>query len=207
NQVPFREDGPLVLGATTKGRWSYACSKALDEFLALAYWREKKLPTPIVRPFYTPGPPPTGRDGTGISPILTPTPARPPPPVYGDGQQSRCFAYVGDVVGALIQLMDHPAAVGQVFNIGSTEEITITELARRVKRLANSPSEIVFVPYDQAYEPGFEDMPRRIPDVSKVRNLVGFRPTRDLDAIIQRVIDYYLKQPSFTSSRPLIAAA
>ena len=188
--VPFREDGNLVMGATTKGRWSYACSKAIDEFLALAYWREKKLPTVIVRLFNTVGPRQTGQYGMVIPTFVKQALAGRPITVYGDGTQSRCFGYVGDVVGALIQLMDHPAAVGNVFNIGSNEEITILELAQRVKELTHSQSEIVFVPYDEAYEEGFEDMPRRIPDINKVRELVGFQPKMRLDGILQTVIDY-----------------
>jgi UDP-glucose 4-epimerase len=188
NQVPFREDGNLVLGATTKGRWSYACSKAIDEFLALAYWREKKLPTIIVRLFNTIGPRQTGRYGMVIPTFVEQALASRPITVYGDGTQSRCFAFVGDVVDALIKLMEHPDAVGQVFNIGSHEEVTILELARRVKSLTNSRSEIVFIPYDAAYEPGFEDMPRRVPDISKVSALVGYRPSRKLDEIVQTII-------------------
>src|SRR6516225_9350041 len=151
-QVPFREDGPLVLGATTKGRWSYACSKALDEFLALAYWREKKLPVIIARLFNTVGPRQTGRYGMVIPTFVKQALAGRPITVHGDGTQSRCFGYVGDVVGALIKLMDHPAAVGEVFNIGSNEEVTIAEVARTVKAAANSSSEIVFIPYGEAYE-------------------------------------------------------
>jgi UDP-glucose 4-epimerase len=216
NQVPFREDGPLVMGATTKGRWSYACSKALDEFLALAYWREKKLPTIIARLFNTVGPRQMGQYGMVIPTFVTQALAGWPITVYGDGSQSRCFAYVADVVGALLGLMDHPAAVGQVFNIGSTEEVTMVELAWRVKALTRSRSEVVFVPYDQAYEPGFEDMPRRVPDISKISALVGFRPTRGLDEIIRSVIAYYIDLPSPTGARrsapaqplpPLIADA
>jgi UDP-glucose 4-epimerase len=188
--VPFREDGNLVMGATTKGRWSYACSKAIDEFLALAYWREKKLPTIVVRLFNTVGPRQTGQYGMVIPTFVKQALAGRPITVYGDGKQSRCFGYVGDVVGALIQLMDNNAAVGNVFNIGSNEEITILDLAQRVKELTHSHSEIVFVPYDEAYEEGFEDMPRRIPDITKVRELVGFQPKMTLDGILQSVIDY-----------------
>jgi len=193
-QVPFREDGNLVMGATTKGRWSYACSKAIDEFLALAYWREKKLPTIVVRLFNTVGPRQTGQYGMVIPTFVKQAMAGRPITVYGDGQQSRCFGYVGDVVGALIKLMEHPEAVGQVFNIGSNEEVTILELAKRVKELTNSTSEIIFVPYDEAYEEGFEDMPRRIPDISKTNALVGFRPEMKLDGILQQVISYYSGQ-------------
>jgi len=188
--VPFREDGNLVMGATTKGRWSYACSKAIDEFLALAYWREKKLPTVVVRLFNTVGPRQTGQYGMVIPTFVKQALAGRPITVYGDGKQSRCFGFVGDVVGALIKLMDHKDAVGNVFNIGSNEEISILQLAQRIKELTQSDSEIVFVPYDEAYEEGFEDMPRRIPDISKVRNLVGFEPKMSLDGILQTVIDF-----------------
>lgn len=190
SDVPFREDGNLVMGATTKGRWSYACSKAIDEFLALAYWREKKLPTIVVRLFNTVGPRQTGQYGMVIPTFVKQALAGRPITVFGDGKQSRCFGYVGDVVGALINLMEQKDAVGQVFNIGSNEEITILELAQRIKELTNSSSEIVFVPYDEAYEEGFEDMPRRIPDISKVGQLVGFRPKMSLDGILKSVIDY-----------------
>ena len=188
--VPFREDGNLVMGATTKGRWSYACSKAIDEFLALAYWREKKLPTIVVRLFNTVGPRQTGQYGMVIPTFVKQALAGRPITVYGDGKQSRCFGYVGDVVEALINIMDHNDAVGNVFNIGSNEEISILQLAQRVKELTHSDSEIVFIPYDEAYEEGFEDMPRRIPDITKVKELVGFQPRMSLDGILQTVIDY-----------------
>lgn len=194
--VPFREDGNLVMGATTKGRWSYACSKAIDEFLALAYWREKKLPTTIVRLFNTVGPRQTGRYGMVIPTFVRQALAGRPITVYGDGKQTRCFGYVGDVVGALIKVMDHPDAVGQVFNIGSTEEISIFALAEKVKELTGSKSEIVFMPYDEAYEEGFEDMPRRVPDISKIKQLVGFHPEMALDGILQSVISFHSGQPS-----------
>lgn len=188
--VPFREDGNLVMGATTKGRWSYACSKAIDEFLALAYWRERKLPTIVVRLFNTVGPRQTGQYGMVIPTFVKQALAGRPITVYGDGKQTRCFGYVGDVVGALIKLMDHDEAVGQVFNIGSNEEITILDLAQRIKKLTRSDSEIVFVPYDEAYAEGFEDMPRRVPDIAKVHELVGFRPEMTLDGILQSVMEY-----------------
>jgi UDP-glucose 4-epimerase len=189
--VPFKEDGNLVMGATTKGRWSYACSKAIDEFLALAYWREKKLPTTIVRLFNTVGPRQTGRYGMVIPTFVKQALAGRPITVYGDGKQTRCFGYVGDVVGALIKLMDTPDSVGQVFNIGSTEEISILQLAEKVKALTHSDSEIAFVPYDEAYEEGFEDMPRRVPDTSKINQLVGFKPALALDGILETVINYH----------------
>lgn len=194
--VPFREDGNLVMGATTKGRWSYACSKAIDEFLALAYWREKKLPTIIVRLFNTVGPRQTGRYGMVIPTFVKQALAGRPITVYGDGKQTRCFGYVGDVVGALIKLMDHSEAVGQVFNIGSNEEISIVQLAEKVRKLTGSDSEIVFVPYDEAYEEGFEDMPRRVPDITKVNKLVGFRPDMSLDGILESVINFESGRPN-----------
>jgi UDP-glucose 4-epimerase len=194
--VPFKEDGNLVMGATTKGRWSYACSKAIDEFLALAYWREKKLPTTIVRLFNTVGPRQTGRYGMVIPTFVKQALASRPITVYGNGKQTRCFGYVGDVVEALIKLMDHADSVGQVYNIGSIEEISIAKLAEKVKELTNSDSEIVFVPYDEAYEEGFEDMPRRVPDTSKIKKLVGFQPKMKLEGILQSVIDYHRGRPS-----------
>ena len=193
-EVPFREDGNLVMGATTKGRWSYACSKAIDEFLALAYWREKKLPTVIVRLFNTVGPRQTGQYGMVIPTFVKQALAGRPITVYGSGKQSRCFCYVGDVVGALMRLMEEQKAVGEVFNVGSNQEITILDLARKVKELTNSESEIVFVPYDEAYEEGFEDMPRRIPDISKVNTLVGFRSQMPLEGILKTVIDFHSGQ-------------
>jgi UDP-glucose 4-epimerase len=193
-EVPFREDGNLVLGATTKGRWSYACSKAIDEFLAIAYWREKKLPTVVVRLFNTVGPRQTGQYGMVIPTFVKQALSGRPITVYGDGTQTRCFGYVGDVVKALVKLMDHPSAVGQVFNIGSNEEVTIKALAERVKYLTNSDSEIVYVPYDEAYEEGFEDMPRRVPDINKVSALVGFHPEMSLDGILKSVINYHSGQ-------------
>ena len=194
--VPFREDGNLVMGATTKGRWSYACSKAIDEFLALAYWREKKLPTTIVRLFNTVGPRQTGRYGMVIPTFVKQALAGRPITVYGDGKQTRCFGYVGDVVSALIRLMDTADSVGQVFNIGSTEEISILQLAEKVKELTRSRSEIVFVPYDEAYEEGFEDMPRRVPDTSKINQLVGFKPEMTLAGILETVISFHRGRPA-----------
>jgi UDP-glucose 4-epimerase len=191
SEVPFREDGNLVMGATNKGRWSYACSKAIDEFLALAYWREKKLPTIVVRLFNTVGPRQTGQYGMVIPTFVKQALAGRPITVYGSGKQSRCFCYVGDVVGALVKLMDSDDSVGDVFNIGSNQEISILDLAKRVKELTDSDSEIVFVPYDEAYEEGFEDMPRRIPDVSKVNKLISFKPEKKLDEILQAVIEFH----------------
>jgi len=193
-QVPFREDGNLVMGATTKGRWSYACSKAIDEFLALAYWREKKLPSIVVRLFNTVGPRQTGRYGMVIPTLVKQALSGRPLTVFGSGEQTRCFGYVADVVGALVKLMDHAGAVGEVFNIGSNEEVSIKRLAERIKEMTNSDSDIVYVPYGEAYEEGFEDMPRRVPDISKISALIGYKPTTSLDGILRQVIDYHAGQ-------------
>jgi UDP-glucose 4-epimerase len=190
NKVPFGEDDDLVLGPTAKSRWSYACSKALDEFLALAYWREKHVPVVIVRLFNTVGPRQTGRYGMVIPNFVRQALRDQPITVFGDGNQSRCFSWVGDVVGALIRLAEHPDAVGQVFNVGGDEEISIGGLANRVKAVTGSRSPIEFVDYTRAYEDGFEDMPRRVPDLAKIRRLIGYRPTLGLDEILGRVIEY-----------------
>ncbi len=190
SDLPFREDGSLVMGAPTKGRWSYACSKAIDEFLALAYWREKKLPTVIVRLFNTVGPRQTGQYGMVVPTFIKQALAGRPITVFGDGTQTRCFCYVGDVVEALVKLMQHPQAVGEIFNLGSNQEISILDLAKRVKELTGSRSEIHLVPYDQAYEEGFEDMPRRVPDISKIHSLVGFQPRTPLDEVLRSVIEH-----------------
>ena len=192
NVVPFREDSDLVMGPTSKGRWSYACSKAIDEFLALAYHKEKRLPVVVFRLFNTVGPRQTGRYGMVIPNFVKQCLLGHPLTVFGDGSQSRCFTYVSDVVGVLLKLADDPAAVGGVFNIGNDrQEVTILDLARRVKERTGSRSEIVMVPYDQAYEEGFEDMQRRVPDVSKLRRLTGYEPKVHLDEILDRVIDYF----------------
>ena len=190
--VPFNEEADLVMGATSKGRWSYACSKAIDEFLALAYHKEKHLPVVIVRLFNTVGPRQTGRYGMVVPNFVKQGLLGHPITVYGDGTQSRCFTYVTDVVGALMKLADHEGAVGQVYNIGNdSEEVTIRDLAQRVKERTGSPSEIVTIPYDKAYESGFEDMPRRVPDLSKIRSLIAYEPKVQLDEILDRVISYF----------------
>jgi UDP-glucose 4-epimerase len=186
--VPFHEEADLVLGPTRKHRWAYACSKALDEFLALAYFRERRLPVIVVRLFNTVGPRQTGRYGMVIPNFVQQALAGEPITVYGDGTQQRSFTDVSDVVGALVKLMREPRAVGEVFNIGNTEEITILQLAEKVRAATGSQSPITFVPYDEAYEAGFEDMPRRVPDLTKIHACVGYRPTLGLDEILQRVI-------------------
>jgi UDP-glucose 4-epimerase len=188
--VPFREDADLVLGPTSKHRWAYACSKLIDEFLALAYWKEKKLPVVIVRLFNTVGPRQTGQYGMVIPTFVQQAIAGRPITVYGDGSQSRSFTYVGDVVGALIALMQEPRAIGDVFNVGNGSEITILALAEKIKAMTGSKSAIVRVPYDEAYEQGFEDMPRRVPDLTKVSELIGYEPKVQLDEILQSVIDH-----------------
>jgi UDP-glucose 4-epimerase len=186
--VPFAEDADLVLGPTTKHRWAYACSKMIDEFLALAYWKERKLPVIVVRLFNTVGPRQTGQYGMVVPNFVRQALAGQPITVFGDGTQSRSFTYVGDVVRAMVALIDDPRAVGQVFNIGNGQEISIGALAERIKTMTGSSSPIVKIPYDQAYEAGFEDMPRRVPDISKIRALVGYEPTVELDEILTRVI-------------------
>jgi UDP-glucose 4-epimerase len=193
DQFPFHEESDLVMGPTMKGRWSYACSKAIDEFLALAYFKEKKLPVVVVRLFNTVGPKQTGQYGMVIPNFVKQALAGRPITVFGDGSQSRCFTDVADVVRALIELAEHPEAVGEVFNVGGDNEITILDLAKKIQALTGSKSEIVFVPYDKAYEEGFEDMQRRVPDLSKVKNLIGYEPTQTLDQTLERVIDYFSK--------------
>jgi UDP-glucose 4-epimerase len=187
-QLPFREDADLVMGATTRHRWAYACSKALDEFLALAYYKQKRLPVIVMRFFNTVGPRQTGQYGMVVPTFVRQALSGNPITVFGDGTQSRSFTYVGDVVWALLKLMAEPRAVGQVFNVGNTEEVSIEGLATRIKALTGSSSPIVKIPYDQAYEAGFEDMPRRVPHLEKIRNLIGYEPKVGLHEIIERVI-------------------
>jgi len=186
--VPFHEDADLVMGPTFKHRWAYACSKAIDEFLALAYHRERHLPVIVVRLFNTVGPRQTGRYGMVIPTFVRQALAGRPITVYGDGQQTRSFTYVGDVVGALARLVAAPGALGQVFNIGNIEEISILALAQRIKAMTGSRSDIVLIPYEEAYEEGFEDMPRRVPSLAKIHALIGYEPTVQLNEILERVI-------------------
>ena len=188
--LPYREDGDLLLGPTVKGRWSYACSKAIDEFLALAYWKERKLPTVVGRLFNTVGPRQTGRYGMVIPNFVRQALAGGPLTVHGDGTQTRCFCHVRDVVGGLADLMSREDVYGEVFNIGSEEEISIGDLAERTRRMAGSEAEIVHVPYDEAYETGFEDMRRRVPDISKIRERLGWEPRHSLDGILADVFEY-----------------
>jgi UDP-glucose 4-epimerase len=189
---PFREDGDLVLGSTITGRWSYACSKAIDEFLALAYWKERKLPTVVARLFNTVGPRQTGRYGMVVPTFVQQALSGRPIRVHGDGSQTRCFCHVDDVVRALIGVMElGDRAYGEVFNIGSQEEISILALADRVRELTSSDSEIHLIPYEEAYEAGFEDMPRRYPDIAKIGRALDWAPTHSLDEILGDVIRYH----------------
>ncbi len=192
-EIPFREDADLRLGATWKHRWAYACSKALDEFLALAYWKEKKLPVIVVRLFNTVGPRQTGQYGMVVPNFVKQALAGQPITVFGDGSQSRSFTYVGDVVDALMRLVDEPKAVGEVFNVGNGQEISILGLAEKIKEMTGSQSEIVKVPYDQAYGAGFEDMPRRVPDITKLQKFIGYEPKVQLTEILTRVIAHFQK--------------
>ena len=191
DRVPFKEDDDLVMGPTSKGRWSYACSKAIDEFLAIAYWREKRVPTVIARLFNTVGPRQTGRYGMVIPNFVRQALAGDDITVYGDGSQSRCFTHVCDAVSALMGLIEHSEAIGEVYNVGSSREVTILEVAERIKWLSGSDSRIVFVPYQEAYEEGFEDMMRRVPDISKINKLIGYAPKISLDEILTSIIEYH----------------
>lgn len=190
---PFSEDGDLVLGATVKGRWSYACSKAIDEFLSIAYWKERQLPTVVARLFNTVGPRQTGQYGMVVPNFVQQALTGEPITVFGDGLQSRCFTHVSDVVRALILLMQKPEAYGQVFNIGNDHEISILDLARQVKEVTGSRSEIVLIPYEKAYEEGFEDMPRRVPNLDKIGKFLDWHPTIQLADILRDVVAFYRK--------------
>ena len=186
--LPFSEDGDMQMGATDKGRWAYACSKAIDEFLAIAYWRERALPTTVVRLFNTVGPRQTGRYGMVVPRLVGQALAGEPMTVYGDGRQTRCFCHVADVVQALFALTSEERAYGNVFNVGASTEISILDLARLVIDVTGSDSEIFLIPYDEAYGEGFEDMYRRVPDTTKVRELIDWRATRTLDDVVRDVV-------------------
>ena len=194
NKVPFSEEDDSVFGATTKSRWSYACSKAIDEFLGLAYHKEKGLPVVIARFFNTVGPRQTGRYGMVVPSLVQQALANKPLTVYGDGQQSRCFTHVKDSIRCQQALMNHPDAVGEIFNIGSSHEVTIEGLAKRIIEMSESKSEIVYIPYEEAYEAGFEDMRRRVPDTTKIKSVLGFAPDSQLDDILTDVIGYFRDQ-------------
>lgn len=188
--VPFREEDDRLMGPTTRNRWAYATSKAVDEFLGLAYHQQFGLPVVIMRFFNTVGPRQTGRYGMVVPRFVRQALRNEPLTVYGDGQQSRCFGDVADISGAIMGLMNHPGAVGEVFNIGNTQEVTVTELAEMVIALTGSQSTIHYIPYEEAYAPGFEDMRRRVPSIDKIAALIGYRPQYGLDSILRRVIEY-----------------
>jgi UDP-glucose 4-epimerase len=188
DRFPFREDDDLLMGPPNKGRWSYACSKALDEFLAIAYWKERRVPTVIARLFNTVGPRQIGRYGMVVPSLVVQALTGSDITVFGDGAQSRCFTHVSDTVDALVGIMAHPGANGGVYNVGSDHEITIIDLATRIKRMTGSDSKIVFVPYGKAYEEGFEDVRRRVPDISKVAKLIDYRPRVSLEETLESII-------------------
>ena len=190
SHLPFHEDDDLVTGPTNIGRWSYACSKTLDEFLALAYWREKALPVVVARLFNTAGPRQIGRYGMVLPTFVGQALRGAPLTVHGTGEQRRCFTYVGDVVEALVRIAQTPEAIGEVINIGNDEEVSMNELARLVKQVTGSPSPVEHVPYDQAYGPGFEDMERRVPSIEKLKRIVNYRPATPLETIVRRVVDH-----------------
>lgn len=191
DHAPLKEEDNRVLGPTTIWRWSYSCAKAIDEFMALAYYREKKLPVIIVRFFNTVGPRQTGRYGMVIPRFIKQALLSHDITIYGDGKQTRSFTWVGDVVRGIIDLMNQPAAIGEVFNIGDGREIAIEELAKKIKKMTDSLSKIVNIPYDKAYEAGFEDMRRRVPDITKLQKLTGYKPTVDLDKILKLTIEHF----------------
>ncbi len=201
--IPFHEDGDIVMGATTRGRWSYACSKALDEFLALAYFRERGLPTIVGRMFNTVGPRQSGRYGMVVPNLVRQALSGQPITVYGNGEQRRCFCDVRDVVRALSALLAREDLAGEVFNIGSTEEVSILELALRIKAATGSDSEITLVPYEEAYGEGFEDMRRRVPDISKIERVLDWRPTASLDQILDEVITHQRTRVDPAMSHPI----
>jgi UDP-glucose 4-epimerase len=203
--LPYREDGNIVMGSASKGRWSYACSKALDEFLALAYFHERQMPVTVVRLFNTVGPRQTGHYGMVVPTLVQQAMTGKPMTVYGDGSQSRCFGFVKDVVKALVALIERPEAAGEIYNIGASTEISILDLAKRVKATTKSASPIVLVPYADAYDAGYQDMPRRIPDTTKLRSLVGFAPTTDIDEIVDSVMKSFVARQERSAQRPAVS--
>jgi UDP-glucose 4-epimerase len=206
NKIPFCEDDDVILGPTAKSRWSYATSKALDEFLALAYWKEKKLPVVIGRFFNTVGPRQTGRYGMVLPTFVSQALDGSPLTVFGSGKQSRCFGYVSDVVEAVLRLVSIDRAVGEVVNIGNDLEITMEDLAGLVKERTQSQSPVQYIPYEEAYEPGFEDMERRVPSLEKLADLTGFRPTTPLPFIVDKVAEY-IHASRRSAARPVLGAA
>jgi UDP-glucose 4-epimerase len=207
NKVPFNEEDDCVMGPTSHSRWSYATTKAIDEFLGLAYYHQFGLPVVVMRFFNTVGPRQTGRYGMVLPRFVRQALAGEPITIYGDGEQSRCFADVADIIGAMVKLAQHPQAIGQVFNIGSTEEVTIRHLAERVLAATGSQSQIVYVPYEEAYAPGFEDMRRRVPDLTKVHALIGYEPQYTLDDTLRRVISFEREQMKKHGKEPTLPRA
>jgi UDP-glucose 4-epimerase len=206
-RIRFNEEDDLILGATSRARWCYAASKIIDEFLAKAYYKEKGLPTVVLRIFNTIGPRQTGQYGMVVPRFVRQALSGDPITVYGDGAQQRSFTWVGDVVAAMIKLIQHPRAYGEVFNVGHTKEISIIDLARMVRKMTGSASEIAFVPYDQAYEEGFEDMRRRLPDLSKIERLIGYRPSVDLPELLDGIIKHEIERTArLATKRPVIGA-
>jgi UDP-glucose 4-epimerase len=203
-KVPFNEEDDCLIGPTSHSRWSYATSKAIDEFLGLAYYHQFGLPVVVMRFFNTVGPRQTGRYGMVLPRFVRQALASEPITIYGDGKQSRCFGDVADIIDAIVQLAFHPGAIGQVFNIGSTEEVTMNELAERVLEATGSPSKIVYVPYEEAYAPGFEDMRRRVPDLTKIHQLIGYEPHYSLEDTLHRVIAYEREQLLKQSKEPTL---
>lgn len=202
-KFPFAEDDDLVLGSTYNSRWGYACSKAIDEFLTLAYHREKGLPATILRFFNTVGPRQTGQYGMVVPSFVKQALQGEPVTVYGSGEQTRCFGHVHDIVEGLIRVIKSEETIGEIFNLGSTEEVSINELARRIIKASGSQSKIVHIPYSDAYAPGFEDMFRRVPDISKAHRTFGFTPKHTLDEIISDVIEHMSGQLSDVAVRAL----
>lgn len=203
-KVPFHEDDDVVLGASSRSRWAYSASKMIDEFLGLAYYRQYDLQVSVARFFNTVGPRQTGRYGMVVPRFVGQALGGEPITVYGDGSQSRCFLHVEDLVEAVVGLLQNPASAGRVFNVGGTEEVTILELARRVKAMCGSDSPIVFVPYHEAYAPGFEDMQRRVPDLSRISAHIGWRPRRSLEEILASVIEHRRSRPEGLAPSPIL---
>ncbi|HEY6252857.1 MAG TPA: GDP-mannose 4,6-dehydratase [Candidatus Angelobacter sp.] len=201
NHVPFRESDDLILGPPDKVRWIYACSKLLDEFLALAYWKEKRVPTVVARLFNVVGPRQTGQYGMVIPNLIAQALSGSDMTVFGDGLQRRCFTHVSDAVTALIALAEHPQANGEIYNVGSTEEISILQLAEKIKKITASDSKIVFVPYVMAYGAEFEDVVRRVPDLTKIQQTIGCSPRMNLHEILADTIKYHREQPAFASGK------
>lgn len=194
SQVPFREDNDIIKGSTSKHRWAYACAKELDEFLALAHWKESRLPVAVVRLFNTVGPRQTGQYGMVVPNFVKSAVRNEPLTVHGDGNQSRCFGHVSDVVEALSKVLETPECFGQVMNIGNDEEVTIKQLAEKAIEMTGSKSEIRYIPYEEAYGEGFEDMQRRVPCLEKAKKLIGYQPTRTLDEIINDVAEQFREE-------------